>query len=527
MIHNSKLLIVIRVDSSFEMGVGHLMRCLTLAENFSQHSVDIHFICRQHPGHLIELLQQKNYQVHTLVSSSTDNQAAHKDFRNQYDDWLNVSWQEDARQTRAVLHEISKVDWLIVDHYALNKSWEQKIRPYVSKIMVLDDLANREHDCDVLLDQTFARERKDYENLVSNDCHLLLGSDYGLIPTQFLRARKTALKRRELNAEVKNILVSMGGSDPNNVTQFVVDSIQQSNLDMRVDIVFGSRALHRDSVKACVDAGHSSNIKIHDNVTNFPEMMLDADLAIGAGGTTSWERCCLGLPTLMITTAENQIKIANELDRVGAVKYIGKAGQVGGSELVSSLQNFIDQPALLKKMSNIAANICDGYGAARVVMEFFPHYTNDGRMVRLRPANMNDAEIMLKWQLHPLTRKYARNPKPPIREEHTNWLSKRINSSDCIFNIILFEEVPVGVLRFDRISKKCNVFEISILVSPEHRQKGIAYSALKLGRKMFPNLEFCAAVHPENKASHDLFSASGYFYSGNTYVSKPSHRAGG
>jgi len=503
--------VVIRVDSSFSMGVGHLMRCLTLAENLSQHNVNIHFICRQHPGNLMGLLQKKNYQVHILASSETT-----KNVRG-----LGVSVQQDAAETKAILEKFPNVECLIVDHYDLDMSWEKEMRSKVSSIMVIDDLANRKHDCDMLLDQTFSREENDYKNLVPDHCRLLLGSDYALIPLHFLGVRAEALKKRALNSKVRTVLVSMGGTDPDNVTQFVIDAIQQSKIEVNVDVILGPRALHRDSIKAITNLHQSSNVQIYDNVTNMAEMMLNADLAIGAGGTTSWERCCLGLPTLLITTAENQIKIAKELDRIGAVKYIGQSDKINQTVLVDTLESFLDQTDLIREMSQASEKICDGYGAGRVVAELLSENASDGSSVHLKRASMEDAEIMLSWQEHPSTRRYSRNPTPPTRSEHYSWLEKRLSDIDCIFNIVYYAKSPAGVLRLDRIPDKENTYEISILISSDYRRLGLAKSALKLARTVFPNFEFHAEVLPGNRESHSLFIKAGFNLQDNVYIDKP------
>lgn len=513
---DNKKLAIIRVDSSFNIGTGHVMRCLTLAESLRQRDVEVQFICRQHPGNLVDLLQEKDFQVH-LLSLPSNNKLQYED---EYLAWLAVSQEQDAEETLAILEKLPKVDWLVVDHYALDKTWEQLLRSRVSKILVIDDLANRQHDCDLLLDQTFMRKKENYKKWVASNCRLLLGSDYTIIPLQFACARSVALQRREIKHPLKNILVSMGGSDPSNSTQFVINSIVESNLDLNVDVVLGPCALHRDSVKQFVENNSLSTIHIYDNVANFSEMMATADLAIGAAGTTAWERCCLGLPTIMIATAENQLTIAKELSHVGAVKYLGTEKQVTEEQLLAAIEELINNPTAYKTMSDIAATICDGYGVRRVLAELLPELANDGAKVRLRPACMEDAALMLQWQQHPSTRKYARNPNPPTQAEHYQWLQKRLNNPSCIFNIVLYGEKPAGIVRIDRVDDLENTFEVSILTSSDYRRLGLAAAGLKLIRLMFPDVALHAEVLFENNSSHALFVNAGYQLKNGMYISK-------
>jgi len=496
--------IVIRVDASYKIGAGHVMRCEALAERLIQFGLKPHFICRRLSGDYIEYFQRKSYVVDVIDYSSSED----------------CDWEQDAEAVKAVLSGLGRVSFLIVDHYSLESSWEKKLCSFVDKIMVIDDLANRFHDCDILLDQNLGRKKEDYSEYVPDYCRLLLGPNYALLSRQYSRARFEALLQRRNAETVKNVLVSLGGTDPNNVTGFVLDVLAEVREELSIDVVLGSCMAHRDSLEEKIKKSLHT-VHFFSSVENLSELMMSADLAIGAGGVSSYERCCLGLPTIMMSTADNQLQTACALGQANAVCYLGSADQVKSSQLLKALESHIQQPQLLEEMGAIASNICDGYGADRIIAEIFPHRTEDGTAIYLRPADMDNAEIMLKWQIHPSTRKYARNSKPPTHEEHIDWLSKRINNSDCIFNMIFFGEEPAGVLRFDRMSLEPNKFEVSILVSPEYRGKGIASSALRLGRKMFPNLDFHAEVHSENKASHDLFSGAGFSFSGNAYVSKP------
>src|SRR3990167_5113726 len=374
------------------------MRCLTLAHELSRRGATIQFICRECPGHLIEMIIAHGYPVHRLSQNINDQ----------------IS---DAAETLNILRTLylKKINWLIVDHYALNAVWEMQFRCHVEKIMVIDDLANRKHECDVLMDQTLGREQKDYFPWIPQQCHLLLGTKYALLRNEFNQLRQEALLRRQQLSLPKKVLVSFGGADPDNVTAWIVQTIKKKNLGLQFDIIIGPNMQQRQPV---ISENNFDFIHVHPQVDHLAEYMLQADIAIGAGGTTSWERCCLGLPTLLIIIAANQKQVAKKLAEAGAVKLLGQMPELQANDLIQALTYYVQHPALLLKMSQQAAMICDGFGARRVANALLPVQAHDGKPIYLRPASMEDADMMLQWQRHPSTRQYARRPEPPTLEEH-------------------------------------------------------------------------------------------------------------
>ena len=208
-------------------------------------------------------------------------------------------------------------DLLIVDSYALDEIWHKQLRPYTKKIMVIDDLADRQFDCDVLLNQNLGTQIEDYKDKVPNDCELLLSCDYALLRPEFSNLREKALIKRKNTKEIKNILISMGGSD---ITNKTYDILQEVSDDLNIVIILGGLSPHNKMIKNY--AKSKNNVKVLVDADNISGLMFDADLAIGAGGSTSWERCCLGLPTLLYVLAENQRKIAENLEQLDAVKIV-------------------------------------------------------------------------------------------------------------------------------------------------------------------------------------------------------------
>ena len=337
--------VVFRVDaSSHQMGVGHLMRCLALADELEKQNHNVTFICRELKGNLIKSIE------HRVLILPVD-----KDFQSDdlYLSWLGATQEQDAKQTIQVIHD--NADLLIVDSYALDEVWHKQLKPHIKKIMVIDDLADREFDCDVLLNQNLGSQKEDYQGKVLSDCELLLGCDYALLRPEFSELRKQVKEKRKGTKEIKNILISMGGSDKNNVTY---DILQQLNNDFNVVVVLGGASQHKKMIKEYVK-DKSVKVKVIVNADNMAELMLKADLAIGAGGTTSLERCCLGLPTLLYVLSENQKRIAENLVQLGAVMIV--------RNLENDFQALVDDFSLWQFMSSKSQSICDGLGTEKVV----------------------------------------------------------------------------------------------------------------------------------------------------------------
>jgi UDP-2,4-diacetamido-2,4,6-trideoxy-beta-L-altropyranose hydrolase len=355
------LTIVFRVDASLSIGTGHVMRCLTLADALAADGAECHFLCREHPGHLIEAIRARGYPVHALPAIAPAAQEeetpplAHAD-------WLGASWQDDARQSREALDGLAP-DWLVVDHYALDKRWELRVLPQGCRLLVIDDLADREHGADLLLDQNLGRQAYDYAGLVPEHCTRLIGPRYALLRPEFARLRDASLARRA-SPKLKQLLITMGGVDKDNATGQVLEALTSCALpdDCRISVVMGGNAPWLGQVKAQA-ASMPWPTEVVVNVSDMAERMTQADLAIGAAGSTSWERCCLGLPTLMVVLAENQRIIAHALDKVGAAVALGSLPEI--SQLPTYWPD-LTCPENLARMNNAAAMVTDGNGAAIV-----------------------------------------------------------------------------------------------------------------------------------------------------------------
>lgn len=347
--------VLIRVDASLQIGTGHVMRCLTLAQALHENGANVQFICRQHKGNLIEKIRSNGFKVYELELPYV---AGEIEGKLQHSHWLGVTQQEDAVACVDIL-EAKEVSWLVVDHYALDKDWQLSLEPHCKKMMVIDDLADREHQCNVLLDQTFNRHKEDYLGLVPKGCKLLLGPQYALLRPEFFKLRDYSLKRR-IRPDFKQLLVNMGGLDIDNVTGQVLDALKDYCLSSskKVVVILGKESPHLQIIMSkAKDLPYEVEIKV--DVDNMAEMMANSDIAIGASGSSTWERCCLGLPTIQMVIAKNQEFSAQKLSINGVVKLITKTKEI--SNLLESASDWM--PDLIK----LSAQVCDGMGAYKVV----------------------------------------------------------------------------------------------------------------------------------------------------------------
>lgn len=363
---------VFRCDASIQIGTGHVMRCLTLADALRSEGVESYFICREHAGHLLEVIRKRGHQAYSLPLKEDVEKSIKNCAKLSHANWLGATQQEDAQQCIDIT-KLIQPDWLIVDHYAIDVSWEKTLRLYCKKIMVIDDLADRHHSCDILLDQTFGRSMHDYLELVPEHCQLLCGAKYALLRPEFAQWRDYSLNRRK-EGQLKHLLINLGGVDKDNVTTQILRGLQESALpeDCRITVVMGSTAPWIKSVKDQASLMRWPT-EIKTGVSNIAEIMSNSDLAIGAAGSTSWERCCLGLPTIMLVLAENQKTIAHNLEQANAVFSIEVDLNLK-SAIQKSIEYFVSQEPALVNMSHSASDILNGFGSTLVVKNMVNQY---------------------------------------------------------------------------------------------------------------------------------------------------------
>jgi UDP-2,4-diacetamido-2,4,6-trideoxy-beta-L-altropyranose hydrolase len=347
------MLVVFRVDSSSNIGAGHLMRCLALASELRKEGKTIKFICRNLKGSLIEEIKYSGFSAIEL-EMNTENKASNN---SEHLNFLEVTQQQDAKDCIKVLKRL-KVDLLIVDHYGIGEDWHIYLQNYCEKLMVIDDLANRKYRCDILLDQTYKRRKEEYNGLVQRQCKLLLGPKYALLRSEFLKWREYSLHRR-INSEFKKILITMGGADMNNVTEKVLIALEKSlpnNIEITVlmmkSMPYIENVMERARVMSC-------NTVVKINATNIAEIISNSDIVIGASGTSSMERFCLGVPSIQFSIAKNQNFSSKSFAEDNLVKLVTEVEQIHNL--------LVDPEVWMSDISNASSKICDGFGSQRIL----------------------------------------------------------------------------------------------------------------------------------------------------------------
>ncbi len=470
-----------RCDATAAIGLGHLIRCQALAE----------------------VLVATGWRCQFAVSAASAAAAAamlgRLDFR--------VPPAATPAQEPAALAETwpEGCDLLVVDHYERGSAFEAACRPWARRILAIDDLANQRHDCDVMLDQTPGRAESDYASLLPPAAIRLTGGSYLLLRRRFAAARIGVLSRRATVRPVERVLISVGGTDANNLTAAALSAALGADPALSIDVVLGATAPHLASIRTQA-ATAGNRVRVHISSPTVDALMAEADVAIGAAGMSGWERCCLGLPSIVVTAAKNQEAGAAFLAANGAALRVESTAEaIGGA-----LARLIADAPLRHAMSAAAARLCDGRGSWRVALALLPpEIARDGHRVTLRLAEPDDAMIMYEWQCAPETRRYARRPESPTLSDHLAWLDATIADGDRLLTIICHDGTPAGVLRFDRLDGDRG-HEISIAIAPARHGHGIGAAALRLAQNVMPGGALLAEVDPANTGSQRLFRSAGF-----------------
>lgn len=481
-------LALFRADASATIGTGHVRRCLSVAVALKRDS----WTCRFAVG------EESLTVVPELITVGFETRA------------LKPLALHDAEELGRSVPD--GCDLLVVDHYGLDRAYESAARKFARQILTIDDLADRAHDCDTLLDATAGRAAGDYAAHLPARVDLLLGPAYAPLRPEFAFARavRTAHPR-----ERRRMLVNFGGTDPDDATGAVLAALSEMRLpdDLHVDVVLGHGARHAAQVTAHISA-LSDRFRLHLDAPDMVSLLAAADVAIGAGGVSALERCCLGLPSVLIAIADNQRLVASSIAKAGAAR-IARNGKDAARQALSLLE---DRPGL-RAMAVAAASLCDGRGAARIAAWVDPEHAKDGRPVRLRPVTVEDEAMTFGWQTQPETRRFARDARVPTREEHRAWFAARRIHPDCLYNIVLHGDEPAGTVRLDR--RDGAGWEVSIGIDAARHGIGLGGAALSLARRLVPEAPLLAEILPGNEASRALFARAGYVHDGRWYVNRP------
>lgn len=492
------LKVVIRADASSYIGSGHIMRCLVLADSLKLDGHDVLFATRPQNGDLVTFIKQRGFSIYELqqpsdwlVPTSTADYAS----------WLQVTEYDDAQECATAF---DSPDLVITDHYGIGVQWHKVVKKaYNCKVIAIDDLV-REHAADLIIDQTLLREPSEY-HLLNPKTTALTGTQYAIINTHFSSRHLSQLAAVNTLKNRPRVLLSMGGIDAPNASLQVLKVLKDSVNPPITTVLLSTRAPHYKSVtKFAIE--QSAWLTHIDFVDDMATLMCEHDIAIGAPGSTSWERACVGLPSIVIALADNQQTICKNLEVVGAA--ISVELEAISKNLIKAYEQLITD---YSKMRTINLQLCDGQGVKRI-MKHITQLLNGSLSLRL--ATQLDVEQVYAWQCEPETRRYALNKDVPSLAEHQAWMTKKLASKSDYFYVIELTKskdekaVSVGVVRLDKTAE--NTYTISIFIAPEHFGKGVAKLALKQVDILHPTKIIHAVVLKENTASQALFSRAGY-----------------
>lgn len=342
---NGRPSVVIRCDASLRIGSGHIMRCLTLADQLARQGATISFLCRDLPGQLGGVIAQRGYRATMLPPpEATPSSSGAPEC------WLGVPPGRDAGETAALLREL-RPDWLIVDHYGLDETWETQLRPLVGRIMVIDDLADRRHDCDLLLDQNYCRDGANrYAGLVPEQCRLFLGPRFALLREEFYTARQALAER---DGTIRRLFIFFGGADDTGETAKAIAALaDRTEGEILADVVVGAANRQRAALEE--QCARLPGVTYHCQTPDIARLMAAADFAFGAGGTATWERCFLGLPAAATVLARNQLAVVEAVAAYGALHNLGWHNEVTGDRLATELAWAVHNPAAVREMGRRA-----------------------------------------------------------------------------------------------------------------------------------------------------------------------------
>lgn len=507
--------VVFRCDASLLIGSGHVMRCRTLARALRRRGVSVTFVCRSQPGDRIAELVQE-FPVLALPPLQTGFVADHAG-RTQYASWLGCSQLQDAQDTLVSLHGLGQnvLDWIVVDHYALDSVWHQHVLDGIEqlrrpKLLVIDDLADRFHQADLFLNPTLSDASADdlFQPLLPPNATTLLGPHYALLGPEYALMQPLAFPRTSM----QRVLVFFGGVDAANLTARALDALMHPDLShVEVDVVLGPDAPHYASVLNRVRQRPLT--KLHAPLPSLAGLMLRADLAIGAGGGTAFECVCLRLPTLVVVTADNQKHAAAGLARQGNVVLLGSAEDI----TTQHIQNALIQHRAGADSIDVLHQLVDGWGSARVAAAML----GAAVPIRLRDATTADEALVLRWANDPQARANSLNPQPISVAAHHRWYHAALSDPErLLFIAIDTSDCPLGQIRFDRSAsdspdRERSQARISFLLDRSVRGQGLALHLLHQGLQSMlerwgMTTEAVAEVLSTNTSSMATFAKAGF-----------------
>jgi UDP-2,4-diacetamido-2,4,6-trideoxy-beta-L-altropyranose hydrolase len=479
--------LIIRADASSRIGTGHVMRCLALAQRWQHNGGRVVFAQAETTPALEQRLKTAAIEIVPITAL--------------------LGSVEDGDQTSDSARQFG-AQWIVADGYAFGASWQKHIKDAGFRLLVLDDYGHAEHyHADIVLNQNASAHEQLYACRDAST-RLLLGTRYALLRPEFSIWRDW---KREIPKRATKVLVSLGGSDPDNTTSVVVKTLAQLS-NIQSVIVAGGSNPHLPALEEFV-ASHTPSMRLETNVANMPELMAWADIAISAAGSTSWELAYMGLPSALIVTGSNQEGIADKLGREKISINLGNHHHLSGEKIIGVVASLLTGAAQRHDMSERARLLVDHRGANRVVSYLTAAHLN------LRSADKADAQLLWLWSNDPDTRASSFNQDPIPWERHVTWFGDKIQSySSVIYVAFLFLDKPIGQARFDW--DETGVAEIAISVDQRLRNGGIGSALLRRAvDEAFatkPIRSVNAFIKPDNLASIGAFENADFRIIGTT-----------
>ena len=481
--------ILIRTDASSSIGAGHVLRCLALAQAWKATGGSVYFLVGSHASSVIERLRSDGMEVlknHNESGSITD--AAYT---------LSV-----AKKTGA--------SWIVVDGYQFKDEYYKQIGNSGIKLLIIDDNGHLDKYCaDIVLNQN-AYASMDLYPAYCNYTVFLLGSRYTLLRKEFLERKND---RKLISPDIRSILITLGGADPDNVTQAILLELEKiiPQTEITVKVIVGELNPHYDTLKSRF-ADRSWCI-FFNAPKNMAEHISHTDIAITAAGTTCWEMAFFGIPMITVVLSENQKKNAAILEKCGAALSIGGHTKIR-EDLILDIFKLIQSKNVRERLSQNAMTLVDGQGSARVVM-----HMQDER-VRLRNVVPEDCRLLWEWANDPEVRKNAFNQDYIKYSTHNDWFNKKLNSHDSfIFIAVDRDDTPVGQVRFDSADESALV---DISIDPKKRKLHYGKELLEKGIAMFFNESAVESIYAYvklgNTASRKIFENAGFLAEERTFI---------
>lgn len=489
--------VVIRTDASAAIGLGHVQRCVALAHALGQAGSGVEFVTRDLGVAAGARIRAAGFTAHELPAPAgwfAVQPPAHAG-------WAGVPWEQDARETAKAA---GRPDWVVVDHYAFDERWHRAVKAACgARIVAIDDLADRPLASDLLIDHTYAEDhRRKYAGRVVEGTPILGGPRYALLGPAYAGA-----PRHECRAELGSIGIFMGGTDSGRRTLVALDGCRAAGFAGPIEVVATQGNPHLAELRRRVGADANATLTL--DLPDLSAFFARHDLQVGAGGGATWERCCIGAPTLAMAVAQNQHAVLEPLLALGVLR----ACEPEAADIARNVRELMADPEGLRAMARRAGKLVDGRGAQRVAMRLA------AATLRVRPAGTADSELMYRWRNDPATRAMSRDHDAIGHDEHERWLASALADPRRLLLVGEVGRTPVGVIRFD--GREASEVEVSLYLDPALHGLGLGSALLRAGEGAArswagDNLRFTAMVLDGNAGSRRMFESAGYSFTGET-----------